>query len=330
MNRSVKNTGRFFLILFFFCLLLFGAWASLFYGAQKIDFSDGLNSFEKTIIFDLRLPRFLLALIAGSLLGGGGALFQLFFRNPLAESGILGISSGATFGAVLVSLFLPFSFLGLAGINLGAFAGALAAGLLVVFISGIRNSFSTVTLLLCGTALGTFFSAFSSILLSFNSDKLQSLYGWMLGSFSGRGWNEIRFILIPSFLAFILFMICAKDLDLLNGGELVAQSLGVRMRRLRILVLLAGSLATSCAVCAGGTIGFIGLIAPHIVRKFFGSKSKILIPLSMLLGAEILIFADIICRLVIAPSEIPVGIVTALIGSPFFILIIFSGRNSKK
>lgn len=298
---------------------------ALMLGAEKITLSAVLrqgDKFENIILWNLRLPRAILVLMTGLLLGGSGALFQLFFRNPLAEPGIMGISSGATLGAVLAGV------VGLGGVgarfvsavNLCAFLGALGAGVLVIVLAFSRgNKSSSVMLLLCGTALGTLYSSISSFILLTNGKELHSIYAWILGSFNGRGWKEVLFILIPAAVSIVLMFITSPSLDLLATGEKSAASLGVEVNRLRILVLLSGALAVSCGVCAGGTIGFVGLIAPHIIRKISGPKAKTLIPYSMLFGAILLLLADTLARVIIAPSEIPAGIITSILGVPFFL-----------
>ena len=345
-NNVKKRTAQYgFALSVLFLLLLISFFCSLFFGAEKIDiravFGNADDEFAKILFTQIRIPRTLLAALTGVLLAGSGAAFQLYFRNPLAEPGIMGISSGATLGAVIAGCFgIDFSFTQgkvmqiftgtISPVNSGAFIGALLAGLLVTLLAGKRTGpAATVALLLCGTALGTFYSAFSSIILLIRSKELHTMYMWMLGSFSGRGWDELLFILIPSFLAIVLLLFSGRQLDLLAGGETTALSLGVEVGKLRLLVIIAGSLASSAAVCAGGTIGFVGLIAPHTIRRIFGAKGRSLIPLSMVGGAILMLLADTVARVVNAPAEIPVGTITSLLGAPFFISLVFSKRGLK-
>lgn len=320
-------------------LLICSLVLALMLGAEKVSlaavFGQG-DKFENIILWQLRLPRVLLVLITGLLLGGSGAVFQLFFRNPLAEPGIMGISSGATLGAVIASI-VP-GFMALTGkggvgayispVNLCAFAGALIAGLFVTSLAFSRGGkSSSVMLLLCGTALGTLYSSLSSMLLLTCNKELHSIYTWILGSFNGRGWNELLFILLPSAVSIILMFIVSRPLDLLTGGEKSAAALGVEVDKLRILVLLCGALAVSAGVCAGGTIGFVGLIAPHIVRKFLGPRARTLVPFSMLFGATLLLLSDTFARIIIAPGELPAGIITSILGVPFFLALCLGGRK---
>ena len=320
-------------------ILVFSVILALVLGAEKVSlaavFGQG-DKFENIILWQLRLPRMLLVFLTGILLGGSGAVFQLFFRNPLAEPGIMGISSGATLGAVIASI-VPgvMALTGRGGVgalispvNLCAFAGALLAGVFVTSLAFSRGGkSSSVMLLLCGTALGTLYSSVSSMLLLTCNKELHSIYTWILGSFNGRGWNEVIFILIPAAAAIVLMFCVARPLDLLTGGEQSAAALGVEVDRLRVLVLLCGSLAVSCAVCAGGTIGFVGLIAPHIVRKFLGPRSRTLIPFSMIFGAALLLLSDTLARVLIAPGELPAGIITSILGVPFFLTLCLRRRG---
>ena len=310
--------------------LIVAVMLSLFLGAQKLppDEIFTMGTVANTIFFNLRLPRTLLCIIAGCMLGGSGAIFQMFFRNPLAEPGILGISAGSTLGAVLSVCLLPFlGAVGLSMLNAGAFLGAVLSGMIICTLAAGRKSSGQSVLLLCGVSLGTLYSAIASIVLSLKSENISTMYMWMLGSFNGRGWKEFYFIIPVSVVACLLFMIVSGRLDLLCCGEQTAVSLGVKYSSLRVQILIAGSLATSAAVCAGGTIGFVGLIAPHIVRKIYGVRARILIPLSTVTGAVIMLLSDTLCRCVIPPRAIPIGTVTAVLGVPFFVSLL---RSSKR
>ena len=361
-----KHTRGFGILLFLIALLAISLLLSLMLGAERLSAAvvfGGGDRFERIIFYDLRLPRSLLVLVTGILLGGSGAVFQLFFRNPLAEPGIMGISAGATLGAVsagvlglgaglgagagvgtvgagAVSAAGGVAAGGLAGllrfispINLFAFLGALGAGALVTFLAFSRAGRSTsggsIMLLICGTALGTLYSSISSMMLLTTNREFHSLYTWILGSFNGRGWNELLFILPAAVISLVIMFIISKPLDLLAGGETAAASLGVEVDRLRLLVLVSGALAVSAGVCAGGTIGFVGLIAPHIARKLVSPRARILIPFSMIFGAILLLLSDTLARIIIVPSELPTGIITSILGVPFFLSLCLgkSGEN---
>lgn len=347
MSGKIKNNfalkiviSSAILILVFIASIVFGT--QTFSPSQIIqafaDLFEGKQSFSRTIIFTLRLPRSLLALIAGILLGASGACFQRFFRNSLAEPGIIGISSAATLGAIFSTLLSGianatfqnkiFSSISkvISPLNLFGFIAALLAGILISFIASKSKGENSVTVLLCGTALGTFYSAISSVILLTQSNNLHGIYTWILGSFNGRGWNELCFIALPSIFSIVIMFLCASQLDLLISGEDSAWSFGVDVKKLRAWILISGSLAVSSSVCAGGTINFVGLIAPHLVRKVFGTKnldSRKLIFLSMIFGGILVVLSDTFARILVKPSELPAGLLTSLLGAPFFISLIF-------
>lgn len=341
-NENKKRAGLKISIQFaVLILLLVGAFClAVCLGAEKVSLAalfGGGDKFEQIILKQLRLPRALLVLLTGILLGGSGAVFQMFFRNPLAEPGIMGISSGATLGAVVASVISSAGvatgtawlaagtsaaaiFRFISPVNLAAFGGALAAGLLVTALAFSRaGKNSSIMLLLCGTALGTLYSSVSSVVLLTCDKELHSIYTWILGSFNGRGWNELLFILLPAAVSVAIMVCICGPLDLLSGGERSAASLGVEVDRLRVLVLISGALAVSAGVCAGGTISFVGLIAPHICRKIVGPRGCVLVPASMIFGGVLLLFADTLAKVCIAPGELPAGVITAILGVPFFL-----------
>lgn len=272
--------------------------------------------FTAVIVRQIRLPRILLAMLSGVLLAGAGAVFQGFFKSPLADSSMLGVSSGAALGAVagsILKLWIPGA----------AFAGSLFSILIVYIISGgRRNASEPVRLLLAGSAVSVFLTSVNSALILVHDKELYKMYVWTLGSFNGKGFEELTFILLPAAVSLILFLFCMKPLDVLSSGDMTSQSLGISLKKTRFLCFVSGSLATAAAVSAGGIIGFAGLVAPHIVRMIAGSSYRKIIPLSMMLGAVFLGGADILARIIAPPLDIPVGIITSLIGAPFFIFIL--------
>ncbi|MBO4532239.1 MAG: iron ABC transporter permease [Treponema sp.] len=284
---------------------------------------------ESVIITKIRLPRILICIICGALLGGTGAVFQGFFRNPLADPGIMGVCSGATFGAVLSGLLPVAAISFLSPATFFAFGGALLSAFCVFLFSKFFRGNSSVTLLLSGTAIGTFFSAIASIILLTHETDLHSFYVWTTGSFNAKGWKEFTVFIIPSVISFILLELSARHLDVLVCGEESAQTFGLNYKFLRNYVLIAGSLAASCAVCSGGIISFVGLIAPHIARKLYGPLHKTLIFQSMIYGGLLMLVADTLARTVVAPSELPVGIITSLVGVPFFMIVLVKMSGGK-
>jgi iron complex transport system permease protein len=314
--------------------------AGFFYAALSGGEPD---RFLKVILIDLRLPRTLLALLCGALLAAAGTLFQGLFRNGLADPYGIGISSGATLGVTLVSV-LGMGFGSalmprlLSGGMTGffAFCGALGTAVLVYVIAGLgRGSAAldgaagTAGLLLTGMAVSAFFSAVTAILLLSKNEQLHRIFLWTMGSFNGKGWSELFPILPVGILSFLLAAGAAGPLDLLGSGERSAASMGVDTGKTRALVMCAASLATAAAVSAGGTIGFIGLIAPHIARLLFGPVHRKFLPAAALIGADLLLLADILARTLVPPAELPVGVVTALLGAPFFLWLLISGGGKK-
>ncbi len=281
------------------------------------------------VITKIRLPRILLSIMCGALLGGTGAVFQGFFRNPLADPGIMGVCSGATFGAVISGL-LPIAAVSfLSPTTFFAFGGALLSAFCVFMFSKVFRGNSSVTLLLSGTAVGTFFSAIASIILLTHESDLHSFYVWTTGSFNAKGWKEFSVFIIPSVISLLLLEFSARHLDVLVCGEDSAQTLGLNYKFIRNYTLIVGSLAASCAVCSGGIISFVGLIAPHIARKIYGPLHRVLICESMLYGALLMLLADTLARTVVAPSELPVGIITSLVGVPCFIAVLVKMSGGK-
>ena len=273
-----------------------------------------------TIIWELRLARALLAALVGAGLAGAGAAFQGLFQNPLADPFVIGASSGAALGATLaiVARWPALS------VPLGAFLGAILAVILVytVAASGER---SPLGLLLAGAALSTMLSALVSLLMLLNNRALPEIFAWLLGGFSGRGWPHLALSAPALLLGLGLLWLLARPLDALSAGEESARSLGLPMPQARLLIVGAASLATAAGVAAGGIISFVGLIAPHIARMFCGTNHANLIPASALIGALLLLLADSVARSAVAPLELPVGILTAMLGGPFFLWLLHRG-----
>ena len=280
-------------------------------------------SSEGTILWQLRLPRTLLAAGVGAALAVAGAGFQGLFRNPLADPFVIGASSGAAFGAaVAVLLGFDVAVRGLSPVPVAAFAGALGAVSLVYLLAGVGQTASAGALLLAGSALGTVLSAMVSFLMISGEQPWLHLLNWMLGGFSGRSWLHCQVALPPLGLAMAGLWLLARPLDVLVGGDDAARSLGLSIGKARFAIVAVASLATAVSVSVAGVIGFVGLIAPHLARLLLGGGHRRLIPASALLGAILLVSADAVARSVLAPVEVPVGIVTALLGGPFFLFVL--------
>lgn len=275
---------------------------------------------ESTIAY-LRLTRALLAAAVGASLAASGAVLQGLFRNPLADPYVIGSSGGAAFGAVCAIAFGSSSgALGLGGIGPAAFAGGLAATAIVYLVAGATKAGDDASgLLLAGSALGSLFAALVTIILAIKDRDLHQAWFWMLGGFSGRGLPELAAAAPALAVGFIAAIASARPLDLFSAGDEEAASLGMRPIRARLVIGGFAALSVSAAVALAGAIGFVGLVAPHLARRFVGPRHAALIPASALTGAVLLVLSDAVARTAFAPVEMPVGAMTALIGAPFFL-----------
>lgn len=287
-----------------------------------IDISDISTSYN-SIIWNIRLPRVLLGLLVGASLSMAGAAFQGMFKNPMADPYVIGISSGAALGASLaIILKMDINVFNIPLISLFAFIGGLLAVAIVYNIARVKNKIPVNSLLLAGVATGQFFTAIMSFLMViYNKDMTKIVY-WTLGSLSGKGWGPIISISLPLILVMFILNFFARDLNIMLTGEESAQSLGVDVEKTKLYILVLGTFITALAVSVSGIIGFVGLIIPHIIRILIGPDHRILLPASALSGGIFMMFADTIARTLISPTEIPVGIITALFGGPFFIYLL--------
>ncbi len=280
------------------------------------------------IIVGIRLPRTALILLTGAALGGSGGAYQGLFRNPLADPYLIGVASGAGLGAVLaMSVQWPYSFWGLLAVPLAAFAGALLTVFLVYALARLGKTIPTTNLILAGVAFSSFAAAMTSFLMLRSTGELRRAIAWLLGGTSQAGWEPVLAVL--PFVAFGLggLLLGGHALNLLQFGDDQAQQLGLPVTRTRTLILAAASLATAAAVSFSGIIGFVGLIVPHVMRLWFGADYRRLLPLSVVGGAGALLVADVIARSALAPQELPVGIITALVGAPFFLWVLRRSKN---
>jgi iron complex transport system permease protein len=283
-----------------------------------VDIDRTWNSIQEDIILSLRLPRVFLAMIVGAMLGTAGIAFQGVLRNPLADPYILGVSSGAAVGAAGAILFInPSSFLANAAIPLFAFLGAILS-LLIVFGIAWQRKRDTVSLILAGVVVQSFLGAVLSFTITISGTKLRTIVFWMMGSLAATNWREVLFLIPYLVFGFLLIYAFYRNLNILSLGEQAAQHLGMNVEGIRVILLVAASLLSAAAVSVVGIIGFVGLIVPHIIRLLVGPDHKVLIPASCLAGAIFLLWSDTIARTVIPSMEIPIGVITALAGAPFF------------
>jgi iron complex transport system permease protein len=276
---------------------------------------------ERAIILSLRFPRALLAGLVGAGLSVSGAIFQALLKNPLADPYILGVSSGAAVGAI-VAILMGLSTLSL-GLPLASFMGALLTILAVFYFGRQEGKVHPNTLLLAGVIIGSFLSALIMFFISVSQkEELHTIIFWLMGDFSFSNYQTIRIIFPYILLSFIFLYSRARQLNLILSGEEDALQLGVNVENLRLISYLSASLLTAASVSVCGLIGFVGLIVPHSVRLIFGPDHRLLIPCSALVGASFLIASDTLARTLLAPIELPVGVITATFGGPFFIYLL--------
>ena len=276
-----------------------------------------------TILFDVRLPRVALTALIGAALAASGSTYQGLFRNPLADPYLVGVASGAGLGATLAIAFnLPATLLGLNAIPLAAFIGASLTVAIVVFSAQVGRTTPVSTMLLAGVAIGAFATALTTLIMLRSPDGIRRAFSWMLGGYNGGGWQPFVIVLPYVIIGLIVLQINARALNVFQLDEEQARQLGLNVEQLKLTLVTAATLMTAAAVAFGGLVGFVGLIVPHVLRMLGGHDYRRLIPLSAIGGAAFLIVADMLARTLIAPSELPVGVVTALAGAPFFVILL--------
>lgn len=287
---------------------------------------DGTHA---AIIRDIRLPRAILGLLVGAALAASGAVMQGFFRNPMADPYLVGVSSGAALGATAAFVFhLDAHLAGVGAVPIAAFAGALGAMLLVYGLSTRGGQVPVALLLLTGVAVGAMATAIVSLMMLMGNEDVRMIVFWLMGSLSSRGWTHVWMVIPYVTVGLIIIAVFARDLNVLLLGEETARHLGVEVERVKRVMLVASALLAASAVAAGGIIGFVGLIVPHVTRMVVGPDHRRLIAASALSGGILLVVADVIARVVAAPAEMPIGIVTALIGCPFFLFLLARKRET--
>ncbi|GAA2211035.1 iron ABC transporter permease [Nonomuraea monospora] len=286
---------------------------------------SGLAPVEQGLLFELRLPRVLVAAVVGGLLAMAGAGYQGVFRNPLADPYLLGAAAGAGLAATAAIVLLP----AVAGsIPVAAFLGAVGGVFLAYTLGNTAGrAGGTATLVLAGVAVTSFLTAIQTFVQQFKVEELQRIYSWILGDVGG-GWDQLWLVLPYAAVSAVLLLLHGRMLDVLSVGDEEAASLGLRAARVRLVVLLAASLATAAAVAVSGLIGFVGIVVPHVVRRIAGGSYRIVLPLSMIGGAAFLVLADLVARTVLAPAELPIGVVTMFVGAPFFVAVLRMTRRT--
>ena len=292
-----------------------------------VTIDSGLSTQQHAILWQIRMPRVVLGALVGATLAVAGAAYQGVFRNPLADPYLLGVSSGAGLGATIA--IVSGGSVGPLGVPLLAFAGGLA-GVAATYALGstVGGSRTSVVIVLAGVAVAAFFSAAQTFVQQWYDDSLLAVYSWMLGRLSTDGWSDVVMVLPYVVPACGLILLHRRMLDVMAVGDVEAASLGVDPARVRLVLVLTATLGTAAVVSVSGLIGFVGIVVPHAVRLLFGASHRVLLPLAMVFGAAFLVLTDVLARSVLAPAELPIGVVTAMVGAPFFLLVLRQHRGT--
>ncbi|WP_437922158.1 FecCD family ABC transporter permease [Sphingobacterium sp. LRF_L2] len=324
---------------------------SLCLGAVKISFSElwsiimhrvgidngaAFQAQQEAVFYNIRLPRVLLGVFVGSALSISGAVIQGLFRNPLAEPGLIGISSGAMlFAALFIVLEIPLflavkAYLGYYALAFAAFFGACLTTSMIYRLATRQGKADITTLLLAGIAINALAGASTGLLIYLaNDEQLRNITFWSLGSLGGANWKTVSTMLPFAIIPLIILPFLAKSMNALALGESQAMHMGINVSKLKQIIILLATLGVGSSVAVAGIIGFIGLVVPHIIRIIFSSDHRLLLIASSLLGAIVLVLADLLARTIVSPAELPIGILTAMIGTPIFIYIIVRERRKK-
>ena len=285
--------------------------------------SSSIPHVEETIIIQIRMPRILASALVGAALAAAGVLYQGIFKNPMADPYVLGVSAGAAVGAsIAIVLGVDISLFGLGALQFLSFICSLITIFIVYNISRVGSKVPITTLLLSGIAVSIFLSAIVTVMKVIAGERLHAVVFWLMGGFSYVEWKDVWAVLPLICLGIAAAYSFARDLNILSLGEETAQYLGVEVEKVKKTLLISGSLITAAAVSISGLIGFIGLIIPHITRILIGPDHRILLPASTIVGAMFLVICDAIARVIVSPAELPVGVITALSGGPFFIYLL--------
>lgn len=298
---------------------------------HKPDMIAGMDEADIFIVWNIRLPRILLSCLVGAMLTLVGTGYQAVFKNPMADPYVMGTSSGAAFGATVATIFgaTQFAF-GFGLVSISAFVMALFTTFIVYQLAKVGSQISTTSILLAGIVMSSFLSAIISLLMILNQNSIVNVFTWTLGSFSGSKWETIQIFFIPMIAGMLALIFQSRELNAMVMGEEHAHSLGVDVERVKKRVLILSSLLAALGVSVSGIIGFVGLIVPHLFRMIVGPDHKILMPVSMLGGAIFMLICDTIARSIMPGMELPVGVITAVFGGPFFLFILRRSKHGTK
>ncbi|MBD8037700.1 iron ABC transporter permease [Solibacillus sp. A46] len=329
----LKNRKYIYAYVTSIALLLCSLWIGVSFGTVNIPLSTlwdkTTDPIAYSILWKIRMPRVILAAIVGASLAIAGAAFQGLLKNPLADPYTLGISSGASVGAVM-TIFLGISIPFLGAFTLPVFSMAGAACTMVIVLSFARlvdRSMKMETLILTGIIFSSFLGSCISLMVALTGEELRAIIGWLLGSVSMRGWSYVNMILPFMIIGTSIIWFNRRELNAMIYGEERAQYLGVNVKRSKYMILAGGSILTGSAVAASGTIGFVGLVVPHMIRLLVGADHRHLLTLSFMNGASLLVICDLVSRTIISPVELPIGVITSFIGAPVFAYIFFKQRR---
>jgi iron complex transport system permease protein len=296
--------------------------------AHVFGLDSPLSGADDAILWELRLPRVILAALVGGTLAAAGAAYQGVFRNPLADPYLLGAAAGAGLGATVVAAYAPASALTGDLLPVAAFVGASVAVVAAYALGrSAGGAAGPAALVLAGVTVASFFTALQTFVQQQNVETVQEVYSWLLGRLATSGWREVGIMLPYAAAAWLIILGHRRLLDVLSVGDDEAGALGVNVARVRLLVVTAATIATAAAVAVSGLIAFVGIIVPHTIRLLAGGSYRLLLPLSVIVGAGFLVFADVIARTVMSPAELPIGVVTAFFGAPFFAVVLRSSRT---
>lgn len=316
-------------------ILCISVWLGISIGSVEVPISTlwntGADETATNILWKIRMPRVILAGLVGAALAIAGAAFQGLLKNPLADPYTLGVSSGASVGAVVTLFFgITTPILGIYTLPIFSMIGALVSLFIVLgFAKLVDHMMKMETLILTGIIVSSFLSSIISLMIALTGEELRQIISWLMGSVSMRGWPYVKMIFPFIIIGSLMLWVNRRELNAMLFGEERAKYLGVNVKRSKRLLLLGGSILTGSAVAVSGTIGFVGLVVPHMTRLMFGADHRHLLPLSFINGASLLILCDLLARTIIAPTELPIGIITSFIGAPVFAYIFFRQRRTK-
>ncbi len=289
-----------------------------------VDLGTRLDRIDATVLWEIRAPRVALGALVGSMLALAGGSYQAVFHNPLADPYLLGVAAGAGLGATVA---IAYAGAGTPVLPVAAFVGAVVAVAAAYALGRSVGVTSRASLVLAGVAVAAFLTAIQAFVLQQNSDDVRSVYIWLLGRLSTSGWGQIASVLPYIAVSSVTILAYRRVLDVLRVGDEEAATLGIAVTRVRLLIVVMATLGTAAAVAVSGLIGFVGILVPHAIRLLAGGAYRVVLPLSALFGAAFLVLADIVARTAIAPAELPIGVVTACIGAPFFAVVLRTTRT---